>query len=469
MKKLLSLCVAACASVLLADAPHIAPASVSFDYNPETRIASMRYTLSGAPAIVTADIQTNRTGAATAVESDWVSIGGEHQRTLSGDVHRLVEGDGEHLAIWNPDEDLGDVELPVGATRATFTAWSPATPPDYLVVDLRISSNRWYYADEAHLPRGGIGSDFYRQDAIVMRKIPAAGVKWTMGASSDRCFPSHYDTNVQQHYVKLTNDYYMAVFELTIGQARKLSTIEWVNGYINSLCYYDEDRKAYVKAYQHFASYNEGDTNNCPAIETTWAFLRGTVDSATSVTNWPTCRHWVLPASLLGRARTKTGVDFDLPTEAQWEFAARGGLGTMTSLGDFSAAAESRRLYLNPLAWYNETTGSQGKGTLRRVGTKLPNSFGIYDMLGNVDEMCLDWYDENYGLDLSDVENTVFVEPEGPATGDAHVCHGAYVRWDYPSVHVASRHVHQMWFGVRLMCPVGLVFPDGEKKVPGLE
>ena len=132
-----------------------------------------------------------------------------------------------------------------------------------------------------------------------MRRIPAAGVKWTMGMSSTDFAVCGYSTyNMQQHYVMLTNDYYMAVFELTIGQVRKFASIEWVKGYINSVYVMDSLNKQ-VKADQHYLKFDNGDTNNCPVGEMKHTFLR--TPSTSSVSNWPSARHWVDPLSWLGR------------------------------------------------------------------------------------------------------------------------------------------------------------------------
>ena len=463
MKSGLFACLALAASAVYAVDPQVD--SVSFDFNKDNRLATIRYTLSDAPGIVTLDVETNRTGAATASAEDWVSIGGEHLREVVGDVNRYVEDLGEHLLLWQPDKSWPDHEVPAGAIRAVVTAWSPQTPPDYLVVDLVNSSNRWYYLGEDFLPRGGITNDYYRQDAIVMRRIPAAGVKWTMGLSSTaRTAVGTGYTNMQQHYVKLTNDYYMGVFELTMGQVRKFSTIEWVKGYINKFSITDSFGGA--AAYQYYTRFDNGDTNNCPAGEMSHKFLRvSKIDDAAF--NWPAARHWVDPLSWIGKVRTKTGVDFDLPTEAQWEFACRAGTGTMTYIGNFSKIDQSSRAtYLKPIAWYDETAGGASVGRVHRVGTKLANGFGLYDMLGNVDELCLDWYAEDYGIGSADVETTTFVEPSGPSSGSDRSYRGGYALTSYTTVYSASRHTKQSWFGARLVCPVGLLFPDGEKATP---
>jgi formylglycine-generating enzyme required for sulfatase activity len=75
----------------------------------------------------------------------------------------------------------------------------------------------------------------------------------------------------------------------------------------------------------------------------------------------------------------KTGLAYRLPTEAEWEFAARA--------GSLAASPES----LPDVAWFAETSG----GKTQEVGTKKPNAFGLCDMLGNAWEYCLDPYEPN--------------------------------------------------------------------------
>ncbi len=102
-----------------------------------------------------------------------------------------------------------------------------------------------------------------------------------------------------------------------------------------------------------------------------------------------------------------TGKNYRLPTEAEWEYAARGG---NQSQGYAFAGSND----VNSVAWHNGNSGS----TTHPVGTKAPNELGLYDMSGNVHEFCQDWFSENYyGISPSN-------NPTGPSTGTLRVCRG---------------------------------------------
>ena len=103
-----------------------------------------------------------------------------------------------------------------------------------------------------------------------------------------------------------------------------------------------------------------------------------------------------------------TGLNFRIPTEAEWEFAARGG--NLTHGYEYAGSEN-----VNDVAWWKETLPSStlwtdGWGT-QTVATKAPNELGIYDMSGNVEEWCYDWF-AAYSSTAEPLTN-----PTGPATG----------------------------------------------------
>jgi formylglycine-generating enzyme required for sulfatase activity len=98
-----------------------------------------------------------------------------------------------------------------------------------------------------------------------------------------------------------------------------------------------------------------------------------------------------------------------LPTEAEWEYACRAGSETRLSYGD-----DLKYTQLGNYAWY----GSNSNKTTHAVGQKKPNSFGLYDMHGNVYEWCQDWYAKSY-------QNVSGTDPKGPSSGECRVCRGS--------------------------------------------
>ena len=115
--------------------------------------------------------------------------------------------------------------------------------------------------------------------------------------------------------------------------------------------------------------------------------------------SWDDCQ------TFISKINSLTGKNFRLPTEAEWEFAARGGI---KSKGYKYSGSNT----LADVAWYRDNSGI----TPHDVGTKSPNELGLYDMSGNVWEWCSDWYG-NYSSSPSN-------NPTGPSSGTYRVLRG---------------------------------------------
>ena len=262
-----------CAAAWAFPAPKITNVVVTPVEGRKARV-NVTYSLSE-PAIVLADVQTNVTGTATGDE--YASIGPELQVTFAGDVGHKVEA-GSRSFVWNAATDWPSNQLK--SVRVKLTAYPTNRPPPYLVVDLAAddAAERYrYYASAEAIP-GYPESDLYRTRKLVMRFIRAKDIPWTMGAIGEDS-----KTRESPHTVRLRSNYWIGVFELTVGQHAWFS-----------------DGSATAKT-NHFplcraSAYNaiRGSGNLYPAE----------------------------PAadSYLGRLHARTGIWFELPSEAQWEY-----------------------------------------------------------------------------------------------------------------------------------------------------
>lgn len=113
---------------------------------------------------------------------------------------------------------------------------------------------------------------------------------------------------------------------------------------------------------------------------------------------------WNDVQNFIERLNNQTGMQYRLPTEAEWEYAARAGATTKWHCGDDESC-------LGVYEWYNENSGDQ----THPVGQKEPNAWGLYDMSGNVWEWCSDWYGSNY------YESSPDTDPQGPDAGSFRV------------------------------------------------
>ena len=209
----------------------------------------------------------------------------------------------------------------------------------------------------------------YATSHLVMRRIPAGTFKMGSPAGeTNRGTDERLQTDVT-----LTRSYYVGVFEVTENQWNRINNGSTSGGSVAK----------------------GGDAQQA---------LRG------AGRNWPTDRT-VDPNSWIGKLRTKTGIPFDLPTEAQWEKAARAG--TVGVYYDGTEQPDTSKL--NALAW----TGGQADADKvpHSVGLLKPNNYGLYDVLGNMAEKVLDWY-----VNPAPGET---VDPVGPESGSKRIYKGA--------------------------------------------
>ena len=122
----------------------------------------------------------------------------------------------------------------------------------------------------------------------------------------------------------------------------------------------------------------------------------------------------------INKLNAQTGLEFSLPTEAQWEYAARGGHKGRGYTYSGSDDAEE-------VGWCYENAAT----TVTIVATKTPNELGLYDMTGNVNEWCSDWYDYYSSEDQTN--------PAGPDSGQFRVMRGGSVINFYKECRVSSR------------------------------
>ena len=211
--------------------------------------------------------------------------------------------------------------------------------------------------------------------SIEMVKVEAGS--FNMGATPEMQAP--YEVEKPVHRVTLTNNYYIGKYEVTqaLWQAVMGSN----------------------------PSYFKGD------------------DLPVEQVSWNDCQDFI------SKLNAMTGKRFRLPSEAEWEYAARGG---KKSRGYQYSGSNT----LGDVAWYEGNSGSK----THAVGTKQPNELGIYDMTGNVYEWCQDWY--------GSYSSSPQTNPIGAVSGSSRVDRGG--SWFFTAKHCRSSYRFNLTPGYRL-------------------
>lgn len=321
-------------------------------------------------------------------------------RTLTGAGATGPVKAGTHRMTWDLAAD--NPGLHSSAFTVTIHAYAGAAP--YMVLDLSAGAEATHYPVTYHSACPDLTDDAYRTTKMVF-KLVIPGT-FMMGSPSTEAGRTD---NEDLHQVTLTQPFYMAIYECTRQQWAQVTGKLPGEFYNNRL--------------------------NGPAQYVSWEDIRGSVAALT----WPETEQ-VDNGSFMGKLRMRTGLTFDLPTEAQWEYACRAGTSTPWSTGDDASK-------INGIFNADYTS-------FKVVGSYAPNAWGFYDMHGNVEEWCVDAAYTRLGTDAE-------TDPKG-ATGDYYRClRGGWANSPVSDVRSArrmSRHRsnREYFLGFRAICRPGV-------------
>lgn len=254
------------------------------------------------------------------------------------------------------------ISAPSGA-RAPGQAVSaaPRVPPGF-----RAAPNT---APEPFLNSGFAREAIHEKSGLVMVFVPHG--TFGMGTMIDEAGKAGFiisASEVPKHQVLLTRPFYMAKYEVTNADFRKFRPG------------HSSGKKIDGKT--------DLDADDLPAVRISW-------DDVQAYAAW---------------------AGLQVPTEAEWEHASRAGTNTYYPFGNKASG-------LGKYAWHSGNSGRTRRS--HPGGKKLPNAWGLYDMLGNVWEWCADWYKEAYYADWAiDHPNVVPTDPRGPESGERRARRG---------------------------------------------
>lgn len=230
----------------------------------------------------------------------------------------------------------------------------------------------------------GIHKDSKKDTFLEM--VYVEGGAFTMGPSSEE--DRGYDIEYPPHQVMLSS-FYISKYQITVAQFARFVQ---ETGYLTEA----ERGSGNIRKQRFYGSWIERDGNDIIDPTINWRFDGfGKLRDSTSF-NYPVLHvTWYDTDVFCMWLSKKEGKTYRLPTEAEWEYAARGGIKDSPTI--YSGSNN-----LDEVGWYI----SNSQGTPHEVGLKKPNELGIYDMSGNIMEWCADW--------LSHYSPDTQTNPQGP-------------------------------------------------------
>jgi formylglycine-generating enzyme required for sulfatase activity len=288
---------------------------------------------------------------------------------------------------------------------------------------------------------GGLPAEVTNSLGMHMRRIPAG--EFVMGseesiASLQKAYPLAEKYRLENlideapaHKVRITRPFYMGATEVTVGQFRQFVK---QSGYVPESLADGTGGYGYNPKYDASKS-KRGDAFEGRDVRYSWqnpGFAQTDAHPVVNVT-------WNDAQELAKWLSKKEGRTYRLPTEAQWEYAARAGTTTRYHCGDepqcllkvantFDEASKPQW----PQFAANALPGNDGFAFTAPVASFAPNAFGLYDMHGNAWEWTQDLYDEDY------YAKSPVNDPKGPEEGDVYVRRGG--SWHTWSLYARSSY-----------------------------
>jgi hypothetical protein len=299
------------------------------------------------------------------------------------------------ILTWNASTSSSGIaakcNVYLGIEKTSITKVSNLQPETSFTANSLLNKTKYYWKIEAEDGNGGVTSSVIDSfTVIIFDLVNVESGTFTMGCTSDQ--GGDCDSDERPSHSVTLSAYSIGKYEVTQAQ--------WVSVMGSNP-----------------SSFTSPACNDCPVEQVSWDDIQ----------------------TFISKLNTKTGKSYRLPTEAEWEYVARGG---KKSAGYKYSGSND----VGSVAWYYVNSSNK----THSIGTKTANELGIYDMSGNVLEWCSDWYDS--------YTSTSVTNPTGPSTGSNRVLRGGSWLSSAVNVRVSTRYstypsATNRYIGFRLVLP----------------